>query len=148
MHRSAKRWVRACSYCGCRKPSRPIHAGITEPVMVTYRNMVWSIDIVGPFLVTKRGNKYLITMCDCFTRWGEATAIVSFKEKEVIDFIYHLICRRGRPERIVTDQGKSLVSKSVKTMCRRWSIRDIMISADNQQANGTGERGKQFLVRH
>jgi hypothetical protein len=146
MHGSVKRWIRACSGCGCRKPSRPVHAGITVPVMVLGRNMVWSIDIVGPLLVTSTGNRYIITMCDCFTRWSEALAIPNYKEKEVLDFIYALVCRRGRPDKIVTDQGKSLVAKAVKTMCKRWSISDIEVSAYNQQANGCGERSHRYLM--
>jgi hypothetical protein len=31
-------------------------------------------------------------------------------------------------------------------MCRRWGIRDIVVSAYNQQANGCGERSHRYLM--
>jgi hypothetical protein len=31
-----------------------------------------SIDVVGPFPRARKGNQYILTTCDCFTKWIEA----------------------------------------------------------------------------
>ena len=146
MSSDIRRWIKACSACGTRKTSRTIHAGITEPVLSTFRNELWAIDIVGPLLVTDKGNRYLVTMIDCASRWNEAAATATFTEEEIADCIHAWICRRGRPEKIISDQGKSLISKAIKLLCRRWGIRDIETGGYNAKANGIIERNHRFLL--
>ena len=34
-----------------------------------------AVDILGPLPVTERGNRYILVLTDCFTKWTEVYAI-------------------------------------------------------------------------
>ncbi len=33
------------------------------------------MDIIGPLPITTQGNKYIITLTDCFSKWAEASPL-------------------------------------------------------------------------
>ena len=52
-----------------------------------------AIDLVGPLPTTTKGNKYMVTMIDYFTKWPEAAALPDKTAKGVAQFIFTTICR-------------------------------------------------------
>lgn len=69
------------------------------------------IDLVGPLPTTKRGNKYIITMCDYFTKWPEARAVPDKTARTVADFLYWTMTRNGCAEIQISDQGREFVNQ-------------------------------------
>ncbi len=54
------------------------------------------IDIVGSLTIIKKGNRYIITAMDYFTKWLIAKAIKEITAKTVSKFIYEkIICEHG-----------------------------------------------------
>ena len=51
------------------------------------------IDLIGPLPVTPRGNKYVVTLVDYFSKWPEASALPDKNATGVAHFIYELFCR-------------------------------------------------------
>ena len=51
------------------------------------------IDLVGPLPKTKRGNRFIITLVDYFSKWPEAAALPSKSASDVALFLYGIICR-------------------------------------------------------
>ena len=51
------------------------------------------IDLVGPLPRTARGNKYIVTLVDYFSKWPEAEAMPDKSAKSVAVFLYKMICR-------------------------------------------------------
>ena len=47
------------------------------------------VDIVGPFPVSQRGHKYLLTVVDCTTRWLEAVLLVDISLDSCADAFVH-----------------------------------------------------------
>lgn len=45
-------------------------------------------DLIGPMPTTPRGNKYIITLTDYFSKWAEAAALPDKSAKGVAKFIY------------------------------------------------------------
>jgi hypothetical protein len=43
------------------------------------------MDILGPFLSSFLGNKYLLVITDCFTRWVEAFPLKNFRTKTIAE---------------------------------------------------------------
>jgi transposase InsO family protein len=144
--RDIRRWIRCCGCCGQRKTSRPIHAGVSEAVLSDHVNDVWSVDFVGPLFSSDNGNTYILTMSDCYSRWPEAEATPARSEEIVMEFIYNLICRRGRPNKILSDRGAELISKAVKRVCQKWGIRKIETGGYNAAANAIVERFHRYLL--
>jgi hypothetical protein len=46
-----------------------------------------SIDFVGPLAASSKGNKYILTVKDCFTRWIEAFLIVAATALATVDIL-------------------------------------------------------------
>lgn len=69
MKNDVTRWVKSCLACRRRKTPRPIRAGITEAALATKPNETIAMDIWGPIFPSNKGNTYVLTMIDTFTRW-------------------------------------------------------------------------------
>jgi hypothetical protein len=66
--------------------------------------------ILGPLPPTPRGNKYIITATDYFTKWPEAGALKDKTALGVASFLFSIFGRHGWPERIISDQGREFVN--------------------------------------
>lgn len=51
------------------------------------------IDLIGPLPRTARGNKYIVTLVDFFSKWPEAEALPDKSANAVTLFLYKMICR-------------------------------------------------------
>ena len=66
----------------------------------------WGIDIVGPFPTAPAQKKLLLVATDYFSKWIEADAFASIKDRDVIRFIWkNIVCRFGISRSIVSDNG-------------------------------------------
>ena len=50
------------------------------------------MDLNGPMNVTPRGNKYIITLTDYFSKWAEAAPLPDKSALGVANFIYSVSC--------------------------------------------------------
>ena len=63
------------------------------------------IDIVGPLIKSTKGNTYLLTMMDRFSRWFEAVPMRNITAENVAEkFFNHWITRFGVPDFLISDQ--------------------------------------------
>ena len=73
-----------------------------------------SIDIVGgkgSLCETPRGNNYILTIIDCFTRYAIAVPLPDQSSSVIISAINgNLISVYGTPRSILTDQGRNFES--------------------------------------
>ena len=53
------------------------------------------MDLIGPLPETPRGNKYVITLTDYFSKWAEAAPLPSKHADGVAKFIYSVSIRAG-----------------------------------------------------
>ena len=51
------------------------------------------IDLVGPLPKTKRGNCFIITLVDFFSKWPEAAPLPDKSARSVATFLYQMMCR-------------------------------------------------------
>jgi Integrase core domain len=64
------------------------------------------MDLIGPLKETSRGNRYIPTTVDYFTKWVEAVPIPAKDAVTVAKALHeHVYCRNGAPHRILTDNG-------------------------------------------
>ena len=78
-----------------------------------------AMDILGPFPVTENGNKYILVICDYFTKWVEAIPIPNQEASTVAESgVNKFICVFGVPLQIHTDQGTNFESKLFQEICR------------------------------
>ena len=104
-------YVKSCKDCSSSKkphlqPRGPLgqyHAGIPMERI--------HIDILGPFIESARGNRYIIMMVDQFTKWIECYAIRNQGAEQIaMSLVEGFIARMGCPLQIYSDQGSNFMS--------------------------------------
>lgn len=64
------------------------------------------MDSLDPLPTTSSGNRYLLVVVDCFTKWVKAIFLRNIRVKTVAEvFVSQIISRHGVPLEIHTDQG-------------------------------------------
>ena len=55
---------------------------------------MYQFRLIGPLPKTERGNCYIITLVDYFSKWPEAELIADKTARTVAEFLYKIICRQ------------------------------------------------------
>ena len=72
MQRSIVDYIQKCDHCQRRKEDREYRAPLGDVQQPTAPFQITAMDITGPYMMTPRKNKYLLTFIDHFTRYTEA----------------------------------------------------------------------------
>ncbi|XP_065939370.1 uncharacterized protein [Magallana gigas] len=106
-----------------------------------------AIDMVGPLPKTKRGNQYILVMCDYATKYPEAIPLRSQDAEVVAEAMMEVFTRLGVPKEILSDQGTNFMSSLITELCKLLSIRKLNTTPYHSQANGLVERFNGTLKR-
>lgn len=106
-----------------------------------------AMDMVGPLPRTKRGNQYVLVICDYATRYPEAIPLRSQEAEVVAEAMVEVFSRVGVPKEILSDQGTNFMSSLMSELCRLLSIRKLSTTPYHPQANGLVERFNGTLKR-
>jgi hypothetical protein len=79
-----------------------------DSALLAIRRM--GVDILGPFPRAIGGYLYLFIAIDKFTKWPEATPVVSITQGATVAFLKSIVYRFGVPSRIITDNGTQFPS--------------------------------------
>jgi len=81
------------------------------------------MDILGLFPASYKGNKYLLVISDCFTKWVEAFPLKNFKASTIAKvFVNQVISRFGIPLELHTNQGRNFDSRIFKELSHLLGI--------------------------
>ena len=118
-----------------------IPAALGEVRQPTYPFEITSMDVCGPYPLTPRKNKYLLTFIHHFTKYSEAIPIQDMTAETCARaYATHVIARHGTGSVLVTDQERSFTSVFFKEACKILGIKQGKTSEYHPQANGTIER--------
>lgn len=100
-----------------------------------------AVDVMGPLPRSDRGNRYVLSAIDYFTKWPEAYAIPDQEAETVADaLVGGLISRFGVPDIIHSDQGRNFESRVFSVMCSRLGIQKTRTTPLRPQSDGLVER--------
>ena len=95
-----------------------------------YVNERVNMDVCGPFVVTPLKNKYLLVICDTFSKYVVAVPVVDTCATTLADAFIRNWCNIfGYPTEIHTDRGSYFTSEFWKDMCMRLSLKHTLGSA-------------------
>lgn len=147
MRRYIKKYISCCLNClynkepGGRRPGflHPIEK-IAEPFDTLH------IDHLGPFVQSKRKNKYLIVVVDAFTKFVFMKAVQSTRVRPLIAFLNDIVENFGVPKRIISDRGSCYTSKQFEEYCKNLNIKHVLNASATPRANGQVERYNRSIL--
>nr|CAN72897.1 hypothetical protein VITISV_003776 [Vitis vinifera] len=81
------------------------------------------------------------------TKWVEAEAYASIKDKDVTKFVWkNIICRFGIPQTIIADNGPQFDSITFRNFCSELNIRNSYSTPRYPQSNGQAEATNKTLI--
>lgn len=147
MKQHVAKYCNQCDRCAARKPCQKTNRAPLGQYHVGEPMERVAIDILGPLPLTEKGNKYILVISDCFTRWPEALAIPDQEAVTVAKALVNdVICRFGTPLQIHSDQGSNFESNVFKELCELLQIDKTRTTSKRPQSNGMVERFNRTLT--
>src|SRR6266540_2766249 len=144
MYEDIRNYVKTCDDCQRRGGLQKNN--IIHPILAKAPFQRIRIDIVGPLMITRRGNCYIVTAMDYFTKWLIAKALKEATAKAVSKFIYQkIICEHGCPEVLQSDRETHFVNRVIEDLTEKFRIKYRLSSPYHPQTNGLVERFNQIL---
>ena len=130
------RYCRMCPNCSEYHRGKLGRQGPLRPVIAGAPNERYYIDTTGPHPKSERGNIYILTCIDAFTKWAEAFPIRN-KEAETIAkvLVEQVFCRFGTPVSVLSDQGKEVDGNIMRSICRMLDIDKLRTSPYKPSTN-------------
>jgi ribonuclease HI len=107
----------------------------------------YGVDILGPFPRAVDGYRFLFVAIDKFTKWPEATPVISITQGATVAFLRLIVCRFGVPSRIITDNGTQFTSWLFQECCEGISTQLCFASVAHPKSNGQAERANTEILR-
>lgn len=112
MRRYVKFHIKMCMECLLVKRPRGKQPGLLHPIPVGRRPFdTMHLDHVGPFIITSKGYKYILTLVDNFTKYVIFYAVSGTSSKETLSCIASFVIAYGLPRRLITDRGTCFTSQ-------------------------------------
>ncbi|KAL1272916.1 hypothetical protein QQF64_028778 [Cirrhinus molitorella] len=147
VRRDVEDFCRRCDECTARKgpPGRSLAPLQQFPVGGPMQRV--GVDILGPFPRSERGNRFVLTAMDYFTKWPEAYALPDQEAETVVDALVDgMFCRFGVAESIHSDQGRNFESRVFSVMCDKLGIHKTRTTPLHPQSDGLVERFNRTLA--
>ena len=148
MRQHVQKFIRNCPCC--QKMSylkNPISAN--KYISSTYN--VWeraNIDTIGPLPVDEFGNKFIIVIIDCFSRFVMLYQAKDCKASSAADALLHCIGMFGAPAKLLSDNGSQYVNKIVNELLHIVGTEHQLTMAYSHEENGIVERANKEIMRH
>ena len=96
-----------------------------------------AMDLLDMSVTTAKGNRYVLVMVDCFSRWTEACPLADKTALDVADaFFQHIVCRFGMPMVIHSDQGREFENKVMQELCLLCGAHKPRTTLYHPESNG------------
>jgi transposase InsO family protein len=124
LNKDVEQYVNKCHSCTQHKGGRAVPAPLGELPETHSPFELISIDICGPYPVSEKGNKYLLTFIDHFTRFPEAVPIPNQDAETVARaLLVNVFSRHGCPKVLNSDRGTNFMSESFQEICKLLLIK-------------------------
>ena len=134
-----------CGLC-CVHSEQRIHALPTKMPVAKFPGDLVATDIVGPFVVSPKGNRYILTVLDHATAWMEAYPLQTKSVDSVISAFHRdYLPRFGAPKVLLTDQGREFQAVQFKDYMQSLGVELRRTTPYHPQTNGRIERAHRTI---
>jgi transposase InsO family protein len=148
MRQHVRQFVHLCPIC---QKLRERHLSLkTHPfTTAAYLPMdVLNIDSIGPMDADDDGNKYILVIVDCFTRWVELFPIPDTSAKVAAEVLLQHVGRYGAPSTIRSDKGSQFVNGIIAEFLQLVHTEHAQTIAYSKEENAIVERANKEVMRH
>jgi hypothetical protein len=141
-------YVATCGTCKTsKKPTRTPRRGLGDYQAGSRLERV-HLDILGPFVESKKGNKYVLMITDQFTKWVSCLPLPNQTAEQIVWAFYdHFIAYFGCPLQIHTDQGRNFDGNYFKALCELLQIAKTRTTPYRPNSNGQVETYNRVVLR-
>jgi transposase InsO family protein len=147
MYSDTNDWIKNCTDCATKKRYPKLKIGTSTSFIANRPFQIVGSDVMGPFPVTERGYRYILTFTDHFTKWVEGFPIKNANAVTIANhYVNDIVCRFGTPEQFLTDNGSIFTGHVMQEIHRQLEVKSIKTSPYHPQTNGLTERFNKTLV--
>ena len=126
MRADAANYTRKCDRCQRLAPILKSSAQDLVFISSPWPFVQWGINIVRPLPTAPTQKKLLLVATDYFSKWIEAEAFSSIKDRDVTQFIWkNIVCRFSIPRSIVSHNGPQFDSRVYRNFCHELKIKNL-----------------------
>ncbi len=134
-------YINHCEECQKSKTSQKKTRAEMIIMKPTSTNQIIASDFAGPFILSRRNNKYIQIVTDLFSKY---TIIIAQPNKETKTAARGIVeqwcCIFGLPIACLTDQGRGYQSQLWDALCELWGIQRLKTTPYNPEADGQSEK--------
>ena len=148
MREHVKKFIKQCPACQKMSVLRtPIH---THPfTTAAYEPMERvNVDSIGPLTPDEKGNKYIIVIIDCFTRFVELYAAPDATAIAAATALLQHMGRYGCAHQILSDNGSQYVNEIISKFTELVGTEHVRTLAYSHEENSIVERANKEVIRH
>ena len=148
MRRHVRRFISTCPQCQLANIIKPVIE--TPPfTTATYKPMSRiNIDSIGPLPADSRGNKHVLVIIDCFSRFVELYPIPAVDAENTAPCLIDFVSRYGEPSFILSDKGSQFVNRTIARTVQMLGATHITTMAYSKEENAIVERSNKEVMRH
>ena len=140
-------YIKQCEKCEIFKTPKENSIAPLQPI-VSHRILeLLVIDFIGPLITSKKGNRYILSMIDHFSKYAVAFATSRQDTQTVIACLKKFFAKFGPVERILSDNGRSFISKEFMEFSKTWAIRKSTSTAYHAQTQGLCEKWNGTVIQ-
>jgi hypothetical protein len=141
------KYLQSCHQCQIFNSQRQKHTPLNQVIGAALFEQ-FSIDYIGPFPASKKGNKYIILAVENFSRWPIAIATPKNDAFTTANFLYnHIMCNFGPPTHLLSDNGVHFLNNVVEQLLLIIKTNHKVTSIYHPQTNGMAERINGVIVK-
>ena len=107
----------------------------------------WDRVVMDLLDTSAKGNRYVLVMVDCFSRWTEACPLSDKTALSVADaFFQHIVCCFGMPMVIHSEQGREFENKVMQELCLLCGSHKTRTTPYHPESDGLVERFNRTLL--
>ncbi|CAK8694208.1 unnamed protein product [Clavelina lepadiformis] len=146
-HKDVETYCKECCLCDLRKvPRRIVRAPLVPSEENTPMQKV-EIDVLSGLPETRNGNRYILVVCDTYTKYMQCWPMKFQNAKDTAYLLYHRwVTIHGVPETIHSDQGRNFESILFQELSRLMGCNKTRTSPYHAMGNGGVERNNQTII--
>lgn len=131
MKKDIRYYVKTCKTCGAFKKPCVVKSGqMGNAKKIEFPFQAISLDLMGPFPRSKKGNTQLLVVTDWFTKFVLVQPMTKATSSNVIKFLENQVFLTfGVPQIIMCDNGVQFTSKDFKNFLDKYSVQKIWYNA-------------------